>query len=615
MLFRSTILFFLLTLFGCGGGSTTQSNDIPIKAKEEIGAPPHLAFSDIISGPSTGLNDTLGSGVITTIWGFNLGSDQGISSLEFCDKNNSCLPVSHIYYWKNADGELPSGPANLYESHGMQEISFSIPQSINGDGQIKVTTSAGISTIPFAIREGDIYHVTSNGNDETGDGSFQNPWLTIEKADSTIDAGSTLYVHNVTTGDENTSQVIYNNRLSAMSSLEEQFAYIAYPNTRPEVIGERGFSVYSGDSNLTAGFVISKFSIFAAEADEDENHQPINIRASVTYAIQGTRDGRAISNFITDSHPDDSTGACPDGQQAAIKANSLSADNVSNFKILGNHIKEYGCNGSSRFQHTTYISIRSAENNEQLVAPEMGWNFLQNNKTSSGLHYFDENHTGEECGQFITPVEIHDNVVINQAGPAIAFGANCPVRSTFNYYNNIAINVGLKADFTDNEVNGSNNVAVSISVGHEEVTSTLNFSNNIFYKWNTDDQQDNLMACIGLSSAYNNVTVNWNSNLCYTENDLHFIRSNYLGDNMESKFSGKNNSWYSNITEPENSISPLWDSNPIVSDPLLSIEGSKLIIAVDSPLIGKSEGALLRDIYGQLRKYPSTIGAIEFIEK
>ena len=84
---------------------------------------------------------------------------------------------------------------------------------------------------------------------------------------------------------------------------------------------------------------------------------------------------------------------------------------------------------------------------------------------------------------------------------------------------------------------------------------------------------------------------------------------------MESKFSGGGNSWYTGFIEPENSITPFWDANPIVTDPLLSIEGSKLIMDVDSPLIGKSEGNLLRDIYGQLRNSPSSIGAVEFIKK
>jgi hypothetical protein len=573
---------------------------------------PHIAFTDLISGPSTGLGDSLGSGVIVTAWGFNLGAEQGNSSIEYCNRA-SCQQVPHIYYWKVANGQLPSGPANLYESHGMQEISFSIPEASLGNGEIKFITEQGTTAISFTVRAGNIYHVMPIGNDSTGDGSFQNPWLTVAKADSTINAGSTLYVHDIITGDENTSQVIYNNRLAAMSSLEAQYSYVSYPNTRPEVIGERGFSVYAGGSNLTAGFVISKFSIYAAEADENENNQPVNVRAHVTFAIDGNKDGRAIANFITDAHPNDVTGACPDGQQAAIKANSLSSDKVSNFKILGNHIKNYGCDGSSRFQHTTYLSIRSGDENEQLVAPEMAWNFLQDNKTSSGLHYFDENTSGEQCGQFIDTVKIHDNVVINQSGPAISYGANCPVSTQFEYYNNIAINVGLKADYSNDVINGTVNSAVSISIGHSDVTSRLIFNNNIFYKWSSDDQQNNLMSCIGLSSKYNNASVLWNSNVCYTDTDLHFIRSNYLGDSIESTFTGRDNAWFANAENVINAITPIWDPNPISVNPLIYINNSVVTLHENSPLISQSNTSQLRGIYGRLRSEQNTVGAVQVI--
>ncbi len=123
------------------------------------------------------------------------------------------------------------------------------------------------------------------------------------------------------------------------------------------------------------------------------------------------------------------------------------------------------------------------------------------------------------------------------------------------------------------------------------------------------------MSCIGLSAGHSNASVNWNSNLCYTETDLHFIRSNYQGDSMERKFTGKNNAWYTGIVEPTNSIVPLWDSNPIVTDPLLTIDKSKIIISSGSPLRKQSESPLLRDIYGQIRVSPSSIGAVVFMDK
>jgi hypothetical protein len=589
-------------------------NYIPLEL-EVTESSPVISFTDLISGPSVGIDDGLGSGVIVTMWGFNLGSSQGDSYIEYCDNSNSCLPVAHIYYWKNADGTLPGGPSNLYSSHGMQEVSFSIPVSTSGNGEIKVTTLHGAAATPFTVRDGSIYHVMPSGNDDTGDGSYQNPWRTIDKADSTINAGSTLYVHDITAGDENTTTAIYNNRTEAMSTLSAQFSYVAYPNTRPEAIGERGFNQYSNGDDLTSGFVISKFSFFTAEADEDENNQPTNIRGNVTYGIMGSRDGRAVGNYLTDKHPSDVTGACPDGQQAAIVASAQSSDRVSNFKIFGNHIFDYGCEGSTKFQHTTYITVRSGDQNRQLEAPEMGWNFLQDNKTSGGLHYFDENLKGENCGQFITPLNIHDNVIVNQAGPALAYGSNCPVDTTVNFYNNVAINAGLKADFDDETINGSLNNAVSISIGHVQVTSQINFDNNVFYRWNSDNQLTNLRSCLGLSSRFSNALINWNSNICYTEQDLHFIRSNYLGDALENKISGRNNLWYTTAKTPINAIPPSWDNNPFTVNPLITVTKNKISLTTESPLRDLSESSLLRGVYGAKRGKFSSIGAVESVQE
>jgi hypothetical protein len=577
---------------------------------------PHLVFSDLISGPSTGLGDKKGSGVIVTVWGFKLGDAQNASTIELCDLNNVCAEAAHVYYWKNADGQLPSGPANLYESHGMQEVAFSIPNISNGEKQIKVTNDYGTSILPFTVRHGAIYHVTSKGRDDSGDGTFEKPWLTVAKADSTINAGSTLYIHNVTSGDENTKTAIYNNRLEAMSSLYAQFSYVAYPNTRPDVIGTRGFNQYTRPPSSTSGFVISKLSLYTADYDEDKNRQPVNNKGKSTYGIMGSQNGRAVGNYLTDAHPDDVSGACPNGYHAAIVATGQSSDHISNFKVFGNHIHDYGCDGTSKLQHTTYFSIRSGDFNKQLIAPELGWNYLQDNKARGGLHYFDANQSGSECGQFTTSFKMHNNVIINQSGAGINFGATCPVNSTFEIYNNLVINSGLKADFNDSTGEIINNVnnAVNISVSGVEVTFKLNFNNNIFYNWANDKQKKGIKACLGFEGGYGNAAVTWNNNICYTNLDQSFIDSDYLGDSMESNVSGQGNLWYSTIAEPTKAIVPSWDSNPILTDPLLNIDGSKVIILTGSPLIEKGDSTLLRDIYGRLRISPSIIGVVDFIK-
>ena len=118
---------------------------------------PYLAFSDLISGPDTGMGDGVGSGTVVTIWGQNLGSAQLDSKIYFTDSSQTRREAAHVYYWKNADGELPSGPANLYESHRMQEIALSIPDSAAGLGLIHVEVNGKASnTLPFTVRTGNV---------------------------------------------------------------------------------------------------------------------------------------------------------------------------------------------------------------------------------------------------------------------------------------------------------------------------------------------------------------------------------------------------------------------------------------------------------------------------
>lgn len=42
---------------------------------------PHLAFSDLVSGPNVGLGDGLGEGAIVTVWGYRLGDSAGSVTL------------------------------------------------------------------------------------------------------------------------------------------------------------------------------------------------------------------------------------------------------------------------------------------------------------------------------------------------------------------------------------------------------------------------------------------------------------------------------------------------------------------------------------------------------
>lgn len=338
----------------------------------------------------------------------------------------------------------------------------------------------------------------------------------------------------------------------------------------------------------------SKFAIFAAEGDEDVNGQPVNVRANVTYGIIGSKNGRAVGNAITDAHPGDVSGACPDGQNAAIVANASSSDRVSNFKVYGNHIYDYGCPGTNRQHHTTYFSIRSAENNLQLEAPEAAFNYLSNNETKYGIHYFDENLTGVQCGQYTTTFKVHDNVIINQAGSALTYMNRCPVNTQFDIYNNVAINSGMKNSWDGISGPSTNPVSSSINISPDtNATSTLNIYNNTFYHWDVADETPGNAGCISLNPTGDLLTINYNDNICVTDGDKEFITSYDPEKSNEDNFVGGGNVWYSTVGTHTLEDSPPWDATKIIVDPKIIVTGSTHYLDTGSPIDGLNKGAYI----------------------
>ena len=564
---------------------------------------PVLNFSDLISGPSVGLGDGKGSGVIVTLWGQNLGTSQGASSVEFCDSQDVCRD-GYIYYWKNADGLLPGGPANLYESHLMQEIAFSIPQSSNGLGRIKLTTASGVSELPFTVREGSIFHVASTGNDSNV-GSFSKPWLTVAKADSLATAGDTVYIHNVVTyGDSSTGRVYYNNK-GFKANKSNQFAYVSYPNTRAELYGKDGVHMYN-----TTGIVTSKLSVFASNCD-DETLEGCIERG--TNGIAPSDWGRVIGNAITDR-----PGMCSSGQAGAI---SGGIGKVEGSKIFGNYIYEYGCPNTGKLHHTTYMTIRDNANDKSIESWEMGWNYLKNNYAKNGLHFYDENvGTGTECGDLTTDMLIHNNVVVNQSGAGINLESACGWSQNTYIYNNLLVNVGLKLDvdcISGPECGGG--VGSAIVIGDNDSHGLLGdvfLNNNTVYMWDSQDQTTTLQSCIVLRGSGDNAKLYLNDNVCFNDSDKPFFTTHSFTEltNHNDNVFGEGNLWFSLAVSNERAQIPLFDKGAIVDDPeYYLIDGIRLKVNKGSPLLNKSGVALTRDIYGTVRSLPSSIGAIEYI--
>lgn len=350
LIWGCTFLAFCL-LTSCSNPSSITIEGNVTTTEETPAGKVVLNFSDIISGPTVGLGDGLGSGAIVTIWGNQLGSSQADSKIYFKDSLGSEKEMSHLYYWKNANGTLPSGSADLYSYQKMQEIAASIPDSPDGLGEIYII-AGGIksNSLPFTVRSGNIYHVKNSGNDSTGDGSWTNPLATVSAdsngASSKMSPGDIVYigdgVEEVNHGSGYKMTAI---TLKASGTIENQLAMVAYPGAailaQAENIGIRNFS---GASHWVSSKYVVKSGKWVSGSSSTKS-----------VAINTFKGGRLVGNNITDREAFAGADGCAEGQAGAIVGNALGSDQVSGVKVFGNYLHDWGCDATSKFEHTTYF--------------------------------------------------------------------------------------------------------------------------------------------------------------------------------------------------------------------------------------------------------------------
>jgi hypothetical protein len=570
-------------------------------------ASPVLNFSDLISGPDAGLGDGQGTGVIVTVWGQNLGGAKGSSKLYFRD-SAGVVREPYVYYWKVADGQLPGGPADLHASHRMQEVAFSIPDSALGAGEMFVVVGGQASnSLPFSVRAGNIYHVKSNGSD-SNPGTFERPWRSVGRGvdNGVAPAGSTIYIHDVDHGSQSSARGIYFRNAPTLGTQDNQTAVVPYPGFQPSATGIVGVMSYQSEGN-----VIAKMRIYASNCDEVANGQRTNCEDAatngVTAAVRTNAWGRTVANYVAEP-----AGRCSSSSNGAIFGNALNANQVSGHKLYGNEIDGYGCPGSNKLHHTTYLSVRSTDG--EIVTPwEFGWNYLHDNHTKNGIHNYDEN---DGCGNLNGDLLIHDNVVVNQGGAGIAVGSTCGWSMDARIYNNVLINTGNAAAWDGVDVGTTDGPHTSaITIGDSGLMGTMHIYNNTIYGWNTDDAPGS-KSCLGFQGSNgDNVRVLFNANICYTELDRAFLGAGYRADNKLDNVSGSDNVFfYAGSGASSSSVAPDWDVRALTVDPMVELGGVQInIVSAGSPLIDRISSRTERDIFGNSRGPQSSVGAVEFM--
>ncbi|MCF6225555.1 MAG: IPT/TIG domain-containing protein [Xanthomonadales bacterium] len=550
-------------------------------------ASPVLNFSDINSGPKTGLNDGLGQGAIITVWGQNLGDIQEDSKIYIGN-----VEAAHVYYWGKADGNTATGPAELSTYHNMQTISFSIPAT-TADGLVSIHVEVDnqvSEALPFTVRDGDIFFVKPNGsNGAATDGTWDNPWGTLDYvalgrnnlgAGGRFKPGDILYA---------TDGVVETDGLHVKyihGTAELPLSIIAYPGAEVivEDVSYRGIYNWNGMASYW-------------------NFSKLIIKTNGN-GILGFKGMRAIANEIT-NYP----GGCADGQGGAIAGSNLNGPNFAGggIKMLGNYIHNFGCDSTSKLHHVFYISNRGGTMIESF---EIGWNHVSDTKVHHALHVYDEG----PCGGFSGTMKIHNNAVINQVGHGINIFSGGTTDPCFEMpieiYNNLIVNSGMElVPLPANHIKHSRAIAIT----GDKIKSHVKLYHNTLYGYAEAGNSYGMRIQASGSPAWvfggtwefvNNIFV-----------DIYGLPFEIPGDWDAPDVNG-NNLWYSSAS-PTLATPPSWDTTFQTGDPGIAyFAAGDFVLKTNSAALNNGAGhtysLVKRDIMGNLRN-PSnmSIGAYE----
>jgi IPT/TIG domain len=537
---------------------------------------PVLYFTDITSGPKSGNSDTSGGrsgldGAIITLWGTNLGGTQGSSKVYI-----NGIEAASTYSWGNA-----TASADLVTFHHMQKIACQVSHlAQDGTGSIEVVVNGKISnSLPFTVRDGYIFFVTINGNDDTGDGSWGNPWRTIPKAAGSLAPGDIAYIGD---GVDQTTETDYGAAVNLGRDGEpgRPNALVVYPGATSQVGNtalSRAFHVWNRDTgSYSKHWVIAGFRMTTAE---------------VGVTAQGGF--RVVGNYVTAPNGDGMDGA-------------IGGVNGSDIFIVGNELEHIGSADCSKLYHAIYIS--GVRQDAAPRAPtesnrEVAWNYLHDNLSNRAINIYSE----QEYSAFIQQQRIHDNVIVNQRGDGIMLGYY--VTGDNWVYNNLVINAGLGPEWSDDP---SYHTGIRINTGHEAVSQTgVYIYNNTLYGngWSgavVPEESGGVLFDPG--ALERSTTVEFNNNIIYSTGEPYLA-----GESAALPIGDHRTCWYGM------GASPAWDTSAINLDPNFVGAGVfNFQLQNGSPCIdaGKNVATVVsRDLYGVLRPQGLgfDIGAFEYI--
>ena len=377
-------LFSLISLWGAA----------PVQA-----ATPHISYSDLESGPNNGGENNAGAYV--TVYGKNFGVTRGSSFV-------------------NVGG----GQAVNYPIWTDSKVTFQLGASAQS-GNILVNTSAGASNgVPFTVRAGNLYYVSTSGND-ANTGTFASPWKTLIKARNTIQSGDTVYGMNGVTQASDDGEgwnADLTLRAEWCSASGPPRALVAYP----------GASVTIGNASESnqamSGLRTTDFSATNGACLGNWVFAGLNFRGTNPSGVAGGTNWRFAGNDISCPNAmGNGGGACFESSQA------------SNIKFLGNNVHDAGAASASALFQGVYFSTDSNH-------VEMAYNTVTNVKGCRGVQIHSSPILGggpsDPTGTNQYDISIHDNLIHDIQCDGIVIATVDPTKGKVEVFNNIIYNAG-----------------------------------------------------------------------------------------------------------------------------------------------------------------------------
>lgn len=366
---------------------------------EVFAATPAIFFSDMTDGPTSGWERSNTQGAAVTIWGTNLGTIRGDSTVTVCGVTlNQDTDFAEWGVINPADGT----GADYSSARGLQRITFWLKSSmVTSAGTISVATSSGTSnTIPFYCRvlgSNKIFFVSTSGNDNNNGLTVAAAWRNPYKAKATMAAGDVTYVKagNYTaydpTGKEFSNYNLYFNNggsgKHANGTANKSITLASYPGeiaTLGEDDSGLAANIAHRGADILSYWSFSKFKMRSA--------------GSTTNWPQGTAGGddhiRFIGNDVATTGPKSST-------NFAFNGGNLGQTYLF---FYGNHSHDAAYlprGGKGNSAYPLYFNGYGAHNFIYIA-----WNEFDHNSNGRGMQLY-----GHTVSDWMDHVYIHDNYI------------------------------------------------------------------------------------------------------------------------------------------------------------------------------------------------------------